>query len=222
MTVYAYARVSTIDQAEDGESLGVQERQIAGYAQMLGVEVDRVFVERGVSGAKPLADRPEGAKLLAAIKPGDVVIATKLDRLFRSALDALQVGEALKAGGVHLHLLDLGGDITNGMSKVFFTIAAAFAEAERDRIRERIQDVKRDQRERGRYLGGAAPFGYAVAPGGELVEDPAQQAAINEMRAMRGAGLSLRKIAAEMAARGIKISHVGVAAALGEGRPAAA
>ncbi|HME21272.1 MAG TPA: recombinase family protein, partial [Acetobacteraceae bacterium] len=46
---------------------------------------------------------------------------------------------SLKGRGVKLHLLDLGGDIAgNGISKLFLTIAAAFAEAERDRIRERI------------------------------------------------------------------------------------
>jgi len=44
----------------------------------------------------------------------------------------------------------LGGDIAgNGLSKLFLTIAAAFAEAERDRIRERISQVKADQKARG-------------------------------------------------------------------------
>jgi len=53
-----------------------------------------------------------------------------------------------------LHLLDLGGDIAgNGLSKLFLTIAAAFAEAERDRIRERITNVKQDRKARGRGLG---------------------------------------------------------------------
>jgi putative DNA-invertase from lambdoid prophage Rac len=48
--------------------------------------------------------------------------------------------------GVKLHLLELGGDIAgNGLSKLFLTIAAAFAEAERDRIRERVSQVKADQ-----------------------------------------------------------------------------
>jgi putative DNA-invertase from lambdoid prophage Rac len=61
--------------------------------------------------------------------------------------------------GVKLHLLDLGGDIAgNGLSKLFLTIAAAFAEAERDRIRERIGQVKADQKARGRYLGGSIPW----------------------------------------------------------------
>jgi hypothetical protein len=77
-----------VAQADEGESLDVQQRQLAGYAQMNGLTIDRVFVERGVSGSKPIADRPQGAALLAALQPGDVLITPKLDRMFRSALDA--------------------------------------------------------------------------------------------------------------------------------------
>ena len=114
------------------------------------------------------------------------MIAAKLDRCFRSALDALNVVEQLKTRGVKLHLLDLGGDIAgNGLSKLFLTIAAAFAEAERDRIRERITTVKQDQKARGRYLGGKVPFGYRVGENGALVEHEAEQEAIRAMRAMR-------------------------------------
>jgi putative DNA-invertase from lambdoid prophage Rac len=59
MAVYAHVRVSTHRQADEGESLGVQERTITGYAMMHGIKVDRTFVERGVSGAKPIGQRPE-------------------------------------------------------------------------------------------------------------------------------------------------------------------
>src|SRR3954470_15936337 len=104
MAIYGYCRVSTVRQAEEGESLDVQRRTIAGYALMHGLTVDRTFVERGVSGSKPLADRPEGAALLAAIQPGDVIITAKLDRMFRSALDALGVLADLKKRGVALHM----------------------------------------------------------------------------------------------------------------------
>jgi hypothetical protein len=107
--VFGYARVSTVQQADEGQSLDVQQRVIAGYAQMHGLTIDKTFVERGVSGSKPLGDRPEGAALLAALQPGDTVITPKLDRMFRSALDALDVLGKLKAGGVNLHMIDLGG-----------------------------------------------------------------------------------------------------------------
>jgi putative DNA-invertase from lambdoid prophage Rac len=148
----------------------------------------------------------------------DLVIAPKLDRMFRSALDALQVVEALKTRGVKLHLIDLGGDIAgNGLSKLFLTIAAAFAEAERDRICERVGQVKADQKARGRFLGGSRPFRFNVIERDddvELVRDEAEQAAIADMVAMRAQGLALRPIAEAMRAKGHAISHEGVARVL--------
>jgi DNA invertase Pin-like site-specific DNA recombinase len=206
MAVYGYVRVSTDRQADEGESLGVQERTIAGYAMMHGMTIDHVYVER-VSGAKPIGQRPEGAKLLGILQPGDVVIAAKLDRLFRSALDALEVHAQFIKRGIGLHLIDLGGDIANGLSKLFYTIAVAFAEAERDRIRERVLGTKADQRKRGRFLGGTAPFGWQVGEDGGLIEVPEQQAVIQKLVKLRREGLSLRAIAAKI---GGTVSHVTV------------
>jgi putative DNA-invertase from lambdoid prophage Rac len=209
--IYGYARVSTVMQADEGESLDVQQRTIAGYATMHGLAVERVFVERGVSGSKPLGDRPQGAALLESLKPGDIVITPKLDRMFRSALDALDVLASLKARGIALHMIDLGGDTTgNGVSKLVFTILSAVAEAERDRTRERITEVKRDQRQRGRYLGGTVPFGWRRGEDGALVEDAEQQKAIQAMKRMRAKGLTLRAIADKLAASGVALSHMGV------------
>jgi putative DNA-invertase from lambdoid prophage Rac len=211
MAVYGYVRVSTDRQAEDGESLGAQERTIVGYAIMHGLYVDRVFVERAVSGSRPIAERPEGAKLLATLQPGDTVITAKLDRMFRSALDALDILAKLKYRDVSLHMIDLGGDVTsNGISKLVFTILSAVAEAERDRIRERIADVKRDQRTRGRFLGGTVPFGYQVGADGALEPVRAEQKAITRMRSLKTRGMSLRAIAAMISAEGRPITHAAV------------
>jgi putative DNA-invertase from lambdoid prophage Rac len=215
MAVYGYCRVSTARQANEGESLEVQRRQIEGYALMHGLVLDDVIVEEGVSGSVPVAERPAAGLLFAKLTKGDVVIAPKLDRLFRSALDALQVVAELKARRVALHLLDLGGDISgNGLSKLFLTIAAAFAEAERDRIRERIGQVKADQKARGRYLGGKVPFGFRRGGSGELVPFEVEQEAIREIVALRAQGRALRAIAAAMSANGHKLSHEGVAGVL--------
>ena len=87
-------------QASEGESLDVQRRQIEGYAHMHGLMLDEVVVEEGVSGSVPVAERPKGGALFAKLVKGDVVIAPKLDRLFRSALDALTVVEDLRKRGV--------------------------------------------------------------------------------------------------------------------------
>jgi len=195
MTIYGYVRVSTSRQTE-GDSLDTQQRQLDGYAMQHGWTLAQVFRE-DVSGSVPLAERVEGAKLLALVKPGDAIVAAKLDRVFRSALDALQMVEELQRRRVSLHLLDLGGDVSgNGMSKLFLTIAAAFAEAERARIRERVSQAKRDQRQQGRYLGGKVPFGFKVGKDGKLVEDAAEQAIILHARDLRAKGATLRAVQA--------------------------
>jgi putative DNA-invertase from lambdoid prophage Rac len=194
MAVFGYVRVSTSDQATNGESLETQKAKIAGYAMMQGWTLGEVFIEAGVSGSVPLADRPEGSRLLASLKAGDVIITPKLDRMFRSASDALVTLEAVKDIGVGLVMIDLGGDVTgNGISKLVFTILSAVAENERDRIRERIREVKRHLAGQGVYGGGKRPFGQDII-NGMLVPNAAEQAVIVDMRAMRTAGASLRAI----------------------------
>jgi DNA invertase Pin-like site-specific DNA recombinase len=177
-----------------------------------GWRIAHVFIEAGVSGSKPFADREQGAALLARLRPGDVVIAAKLDCAFRSALDALQTCDRLQRAGVSLFLLDLGGDVTgNGVAGLFMKIAAAFAEFERDRLRERIKDVKQDQRKRGLHLGGHRPFGYRVDADRRLVPDPAEQAAIGRMQELREGGLSLRAVARKVHAEcGVSVSAMTV------------
>ncbi len=136
MVVYGYIRVSTDRQADEGESLGTQQRQIEGYAMMIGVSLNHVYVERGVSGSKPFGERQEGARLLEACKPGDTLITPKLDRMFRSSLDALNILGDLKERDVGLHMIDLGGDVTgNGISKLDRTsVSGTASSAARHRL----------------------------------------------------------------------------------------
>lgn len=194
MSVYGYTRVSTARQASEGESLEVQQRAIMGYAMMHGHEVTHTYIEQGVSGSVPLHEREQGARLLGALRAGDMIVTAKLDRMFRSASDALQVLDGLKRRGVSLHMIDLGGDVTgSGISKLLFTILSAVAEAERDRIRERISQVKSDQRDRARYLGGRVPYGYERdASGGIIPSDT--HADIARIQSMRQAGHTFRAI----------------------------
>src|SRR5258707_11588655 len=162
---------------------------------MKGWTVSGFFVETGVSGSVPLKDRPEGQRLLTAVVRDDVIVAAKLDRMFRSSDDALATLKGLKAEGIALHLIDLGGDVIgNGIGKLVFTILAAVAESERDRIRERIRDVKRHLASQGVYGGGKRPFGFDVVDG-RLVPNPREQAARDRMLVLKADGRTLRAIA---------------------------
>ncbi len=210
-----YVRVSTDEQAESGQSLAVQQNQLAGWAMQRGEQLDRVVVEAGVSGAVPFNERPEGGKLWSELRKGDALVATKLDRMFRSAADCLAVVEAFKERGVSLYLLDLNGgadDVSgNGIARLFLTIVSAFAEFERDRIGERIRATKRAQKARGEYSGGRTPFGFTYDADRKLVPVPEQQREIRRIKRLAAKGMSPRKISADLATRGVKLSHVTIA-----------
>lgn len=196
MTVYAYARVSTVTQAAEGDSLETQVRQVLAYAasRALDLNEDAVFVEKGVSGGQEFNSRPEGARLLASLASGDIVIFPKLDRGFRNTRDALNVLHTLKEKGVSVHSIDLGGDVTgNGVGAIIFTILSAFATFERERIASRISEVKQLRKSQGYFVGGRRAFGFNVVDG-KKVPNPAEQKLIKKMREMRSEGQSLLSI----------------------------
>jgi DNA invertase Pin-like site-specific DNA recombinase len=213
--LFGYTRVSTAEQVNGG-SLEEQRRRIEGVALIRGARIERTFTDEGVSGSRPLAERPAGAELLATVQAGDVVVVSKLDRMFRNAADALARAEAFKAAGIELIIIDLGTDpvTANGVSKLFFGIMASVAEFERDRLRERQAEGQRGKLARGGHIGGSAPFGYRVEGSGRdarLVAIPEQQAAIHTMRELRAAGASLRAVAATVRERhGLEVSHLAV------------
>lgn len=192
--ILCYARVSTDQQAADGTtSLAEQERRMRGLAQMRGADKYdvQVFVDAGISGALPLAERPAGKEMLEAAKPGDIICASKLDRLFRSASDALNTVELLKERKISVILLDIASEPVNenGVAKLFFSILAAVAEFERERIAERITDGRRCKADRGGHVGGIAPYGFRIEGDGRqsrLVEVPEEQKILTFVKARSG------------------------------------
>lgn len=210
MAIYGYVRVSTLQQANEGESLETQLRQIKSYSDLKGYSLsqENLITERGVSGSLEFEKRPEGAKLFDSLQSGDILIFSKLDRAFRNTRNALNTLHELKERGVSVHFIDLGGDVTNdGIGSVIFTILSAFATFERERIATRIREVKQVQKSEGKFLGGFTRFGYSVDDE-KLVPNPVQQAIIKEMRVMRRRGMSLRRISKWLGkSHGVEMSH---------------
>jgi len=201
-----------MQQVEQGESLDTQQVRIQQWAALhqLG-DIEEFYIEKGVSGSKPLDQREEGGRLLSNVVKGDVIVACRLDRVFRSALNALEMIEQLREKGVHLHLIDLNGDVMGeGLSRLFLTIIAAVAEQERVRIAERITDVKRQQRSLGKFLGGKRRFGYQVDDNGYEVEDVKEQVVIKDIVNMRSQGKTYDAIVSEVADKGFPLSRGGI------------
>ena len=202
MAVYGYLRVSTLTQAKEGESLEAQRLQVTSYAVSKGLQLpeENVYVEAGVSGGSEFQERPEGSKLFQVLAEGDMVVFPKLDRAFRNTRNALNVLHELKARGVSVHFIDLGGDVTgNGVGAIVFTILSAFATFERERIAARIREVKQLKKAQGKFTGGKRAFGYDVIDGVKVPRED-EQAVIRQMQSMRDAGAGYREIADWMAA----------------------
>ena len=95
-----------------------------------------------ISGVR--ADRPQLAKLMAALKPSDVVLVTKLDRLGRSTRELLDLIDRIgKAGAVFRSLGDPLWDTSSPQGRLLSTLLAAIAEFERELIRERTGEGRR-------------------------------------------------------------------------------
>jgi DNA invertase Pin-like site-specific DNA recombinase len=157
----------------------------------------------------PFRFRPEGKKLLNDMKPGDIVCASKLDRMFRSASDALACAEKMKEAGVSLILVDMGADpVTgNGMAKCFFTMAAAFAELERSTIAERMSNGKAAKKAKGGHTGGEAIYGQRIVGHGreariEINEE--EQKIIELVVRLRKRGEAIVRIQKRLVKDGIK------------------
>lgn len=208
-----YLRVSTTEQAREGVSLAAQQARIVAYCAASGLSVIKIVRDEGVSGARPLRDRPGGAELvrLLAKKKALHIVSLKLDRLFRDASDALVQTRTWDKAGVALHVLDLGGQSLNSasaMGRMFLTVAAGFAELERNLIGERTATAMRYKRDR-REAYSPTPFGF-VRVGNQLVEDAKEMAVVRRIRAWRRNGWTLRRIAERLSATGIPTKQGGM------------
>jgi DNA invertase Pin-like site-specific DNA recombinase len=134
-----YGRVSTQEQHPEAQQ-----------DALLTAGCDKVFIDRA-SGK--LASRPELDKALAALREGDSLVITKLDRLGRSLKNLIELSEELKARGVALVVLDQGIDTATPIGRMFYQILGAVAEFERELIVERTKDGLQAARARGRVGG---------------------------------------------------------------------
>lgn len=127
MTAYGYIRTSTSEQ-----NAQLQRDALASAG------VSKIFADEGVSGT--LAVRPELARLLERLEPGDEVVAWKLDRLGRNTRNILELIDVVtNEKGASFRSLTEGISTTGPMGLAMLTIMSAFAQLERDTIVERTR-----------------------------------------------------------------------------------
>lgn len=134
-----YARVSRRDQSLNAQLHSLEKAGVC-----------RVYMEK-VSGAS--ANRPALAALLEALRKGDVVVVVSLDRLGRKLSELVRTLDAVRESGAHLRDLRAGLDTSSPNGRMMLTMIGAFADAERELIRERTREGLRVAAAQGRRPG---------------------------------------------------------------------
>jgi DNA invertase Pin-like site-specific DNA recombinase len=123
-----YLRVSTDEQAENGNGLAAQEHALLAWAA--GRDVGWV-VDPGVSGSVAPARRPALGPVLRGLRRGDALAVQKIDRLGRTVLACLTLADDLQRRGVTLIALDLQLDTSTAAGRAMLQMMLVFAEMER-------------------------------------------------------------------------------------------
>jgi len=175
MTAAIYARVSTLDKGQDTE---VQLRDLRSYAQARGWIIAGEYIDKGQSGAKDR--RPALDRMLKDVRKRkvDLVLCWRLDRLGRSLKHLILTLDELQSVGVGFVSYNENLDLTTSTGRLMFQLLGAFAEFERNLIKERVKAGLANAKVKGAKLGRPSP---------EFDED--------ELLRLRKSGVTIRGIA---------------------------
>lgn len=206
LTLY-YERVSTKEQADSGLGLVAQHARNFAVARMIGREgIENRYMDEGVSGAVPFADRREGRMLMDRVGAVDkvrrdhdwVVITYSLDRLSRDVDDGRAMLRWFDERGVKVYLSNEGGnaiDVSSAMGRCLVTMRLAMGELERGLTGERTKAALGALQARGGKVG-EPPYGWRKTEVRAKFEPhPEEQKVIALILELDVAGISARMIA---------------------------
>jgi DNA invertase Pin-like site-specific DNA recombinase len=148
--VALYARVSTVDKGQD---VGLQLLDLRRYVTARGWTLHQEYIDDGVSAFK--VSRPALDSMLEACRKRqvDVVLVWRLDRLGGSLKHLLTILDELRGLGIAFASYQENLDWTTATGQLMFQLLGAFAEFERQLIRERVRAGLANAREKGKVLG---------------------------------------------------------------------
>ena len=180
MLVALYPRVSGLEQAQEGYSIGEQIERMKKFCEAKGWTVYKIYTDAGFTGAN--MERPGLQEMIKDAEAGklDMVLVYKLDRLSRSQKDVLYlVEDVFDKHDVFFSSMTENFDTSTPFGKAMLGMLAVFAQLEREQIRERTMMGKKARAEKGKWHGGSTqPIGYDYS-----VED--DMLYINEYEAMQ-------------------------------------
>ena len=211
MTTYSYCRISELEASLEKEELDAilepEMLAIQTYCLSLGWFMTATLKDSNCSWHHEFDCRESGKRLMNLLQPGDVLVCSNLDRICSSSHEVIKLVQKLQGKSVQLHIVEIGGDITDTeLSVNFGNVTQLFSALEKRKSAERIKNVKQRQRKQGRYLGGSRPFGYMIHQNGRLIENPMEQRVLYKIMELKRQGKSLRAISSEVSTAVMPIS----------------
>jgi len=206
MKAALYIRVSTDKQASEGSSLEVQEEKIRKFCEFQNWQIFQLYADRGISGKD--TERPQFQALMqdAKQKKFEVVVVTKLDRFGRSLRDLINSIHELNAIGIQFTSVNDNINTTTPNGKLLFHVLGAFAEFEREIIRERMMAGIAKAKQEGRQIG-RVPMGYKIVSG-EVVIDPEKAELVKGIFKAYAAGETAWKISTSLQMKPSTVSYI--------------
>lgn len=211
MTIYSYCRTSELEASLERDELDAilepEMLAIQTYCLRQSWFMTETLKDSNCSWNQEFSRRESGKRLMSLLQAGDVILCSKLERIFSSSHEAIKLVQKLKAMSVQLHIVELNGDITDSeLSVNFAKVTEVYSALEKRKSAERIKGVKQRQRKQGRYLGGSRPFGYMIHENGRLIENPMEQRVLRRIMELKKQGKSLRAISSEVSTPVMPIS----------------
>ncbi|MBB4101482.1 recombinase family protein [Sphingomonas kyeonggiensis] len=203
-----YARKSVkrgLDQ--DINSLEVQRDICAAYIRSQRHrgwrESPEIYEDEGYSGGN--LNRPNLTRLLCAVEQGlvDVIVIYKLDRLTRSLSDFIRLIDLLDQYEVTFVSVTQSFDTQDSLGRLVLNILLTFAQFEREMISDRIRDRAHALRRAGRWIGGAAPYGYDLVDR-HLVVNEVEAVTVREIHRLYLELGTSNKVTVHMRAQGLR------------------
>lgn len=196
LRVALYVRVSSHEQVE-GYSIGEQTERLQKYAEAMGWDVYKIYVDPGFSGGN--TDRPALSEMIRDIKHGEIdkVAVYKLDRLSRSQKDTMiLIEDVFLAHNVDFVSMNENFDTSTPFGRAMVGLLSIFSQLERENIKERTMMGKEARAKEGKWGGGSSvPVGYDYNPDTEeLVVNEYEKMQILEAVDLLFKGTPLRTI----------------------------
>ena len=198
--VLGYARVSSVLQAQ-GDSLPNQQAVIRSHTEKRGLKVEAVmFVEAESAVHEKFERREQIQALMATVRAGDLVLVDKIDRWSRDPEFTYASVRQIHEKGASFYAIGDDCDPSTPQGDSMLGLRIFFAREEHKRIRERTVGMRKALRDRGYYVEGLPPWGYARQDvrknvrRNELVVVEADAAKVREMFTRCVAGDSIDEI----------------------------